>query len=145
MDSLPCRVASLQLRVYILEKKYLDHGFWEDESAGGSLTASSLGWEDPWRRAWQPTPVLLPGESLWTEEPTGLQFMRSQRVGHDWATMFSGHAGPHSRAGLTPPGRPWVPLHKPLPTGGLSLLPQPPFFSLPEVTRELPQVPSGLA
>ena len=23
----------------------------------------------PWRRAWQPTPVFLPGESLWTEEP----------------------------------------------------------------------------
>ena len=22
----------------------------------------------------------------WTEEPGGLQFMRSQRVGHDWAT-----------------------------------------------------------
>ena len=22
----------------------------------------SLGWEDPWRRAWQPTPVFLPGE-----------------------------------------------------------------------------------
>ena len=22
-----------------------------------------LGWEDPWRRAWQPTPVFLPGES----------------------------------------------------------------------------------
>ena len=22
----------------------------------------------PWRRAWQPTPVLLPGESPWTEE-----------------------------------------------------------------------------
>ena len=21
-----------------------------------------LGWEDPWRRAWQPTPVLLPGK-----------------------------------------------------------------------------------
>ena len=29
----------------------------------------SLGWEDPWRRAWQPTPVFLPGESPWTEEP----------------------------------------------------------------------------
>ena len=28
-----------------------------------------LGWEDPWRRAWQPTPVSLPGESPWTEEP----------------------------------------------------------------------------
>ena len=23
----------------------------------------SLGWEDPWRRAWKPTPVFLPGES----------------------------------------------------------------------------------
>ena len=21
------------------------------------------GWEDPWRRAWQPTPLFLPGES----------------------------------------------------------------------------------
>ena len=33
---------------------------------------------DPWvgkvprRRAWQPTPVFLPGKSLWTEEPGGL-------------------------------------------------------------------------
>jgi len=26
----------------------------------------------PWRRAWQPTPVFLPGESPWTEEPGGL-------------------------------------------------------------------------
>jgi len=23
-----------------------------------------------WRRAWQPTPVFLPGESPWTEKPT---------------------------------------------------------------------------
>ena len=29
----------------------------------------------PWRRAWQPTPVFLPGESLWTEERGGLQSM----------------------------------------------------------------------
>ena len=29
----------------------------------------SLGWEDPWRRPWKPTPVFLPGESPWTEEP----------------------------------------------------------------------------
>ena len=28
-----------------------------------------------WRRAWQPTPVFLPGESPWTEEPGGLQAM----------------------------------------------------------------------
>ena len=24
-----------------------------------------------WRRAWQPNPVFLPGESPWTEEPGG--------------------------------------------------------------------------
>ena len=27
----------------------------------------------PWRRAWQPTPLFLPGESPWTEGPGGLQ------------------------------------------------------------------------
>ena len=27
----------------------------------------------PWRRAWQPTPVFLPREAPWTEEPGGLQ------------------------------------------------------------------------
>ena len=37
----------------------------------------------PWRREWLPTPVLLPGESPWTEKPGGLQSMGSQRVGHD--------------------------------------------------------------
>ena len=42
----------------------------------------SLGWEDPLRRAWQPTPVFLPGESPWTEELGGLQSMGSQEVGH---------------------------------------------------------------
>ena len=40
----------------------------------------------PWRRSWQPTPVFLPGESLWTELPGGLQSMGSQKVGHNWAT-----------------------------------------------------------
>ena len=34
----------------------------------------------PWRRAWQPTPVFLPGESPWTEEPGGLQSMGLHRV-----------------------------------------------------------------
>ena len=32
----------------------------------------------PWRREWQPTPVFLAGESPRTEEPGGLQSMRSQ-------------------------------------------------------------------
>jgi len=37
----------------------------------------------PWGRAWQPTPVFLPGESPWTEVPGRLQSIGSQRVGHD--------------------------------------------------------------
>ena len=43
----------------------------------------------PWRRAWQPTPVFLPGESPWKEEPGGLQTTGSQRVRHDWASKHS--------------------------------------------------------
>ena len=37
----------------------------------------------PWIREWQPTPVFFPGEFPWTEVPGGLQFMGSQRGGHD--------------------------------------------------------------
>ena len=36
-----------------------------------------------WRREWQPTPVVLPGESPWTEEPGGLQSMGLQRAGYN--------------------------------------------------------------
>ena len=43
----------------------------------------------PWWRAWQPTPVFLLGESPWTEEPSRLQYMGSQRVGHDWGPKHS--------------------------------------------------------
>ena len=34
----------------------------------------------PWRRAWQPTPVFLPGESHGQEERGGLQSLGPQRV-----------------------------------------------------------------
>ena len=37
----------------------------------------------PGGRAWQPTPVFLPGEFQWTEGPGGLQSMGSQRVGQE--------------------------------------------------------------
>ena len=37
--------------------------------------------EDPWRGAWQPTPVFLPGEYPWREEPGGSTV--SPRVRHD--------------------------------------------------------------
>ena len=33
--------------------------------------------------AWQPTPVFLPGETPWTEEPDRLQPIGSQRVRHE--------------------------------------------------------------
>ena len=52
------------------------------------IWVQSLGWiepglDNPWRRAWQPNPVFLSGESPWTEEPGRLQSMGLQRVGHD--------------------------------------------------------------
>ena len=46
----------------------------------------SLGWEDPLEEA---TPVSLPWESPWIEEPGGLQSMGSQRVRHNWATELN--------------------------------------------------------
>ena len=37
----------------------------------------------PWRRAWQPTLVFLPGESHGQREPGDLQSTGSQRVRHE--------------------------------------------------------------
>ena len=34
---------------------------------------------------WQPTPVFLPGESPWTEEPGGLEPVESKRVQYNWS------------------------------------------------------------
>ena len=41
----------------------------------------------PWRRARQPTPVFLSGESLWTEEPQRLHSLGLHRVRHDWSDL----------------------------------------------------------
>ena len=38
----------------------------------------------PWRRAWQPTPVFLPGK--FQGQRSYIQSMGPQRVKHDWAT-----------------------------------------------------------
>ena len=51
-------------------------------------------WNIPLRRKLQPPPVFLPGESLWTEKPDGLQSMGSQRVGYDWACSHMNHGLP---------------------------------------------------
>ena len=45
--------------------------------AGDLRDTGSVG-KTPRRRAWQPIPVFLPGQSLWPEEPGGLQSMGSQ-------------------------------------------------------------------
>ena len=45
----------------------------ESASIAGDLGSKPWIGKIPWRRAWQPTPVFLPGESLWTEEPGGVQ------------------------------------------------------------------------
>ena len=81
------------------EKKIKKHQIWKGKSEesdwweiwvsvckAGDLGSIPVLEKFPWRRAWQPTPVSLPGESLWTEEPGRLQSMGSQRVGHDWTT-----------------------------------------------------------
>ena len=50
---------------------------------------------NPWagkilrRRAWQPPPVFLSGESPWTEKPGGLQSMWSHRAESDWAVSLA--------------------------------------------------------
>ena len=40
-----------------------------------------------WRRAWQPTPVFLRGESPPTEKSGGLQSTVPQRIRHDWGNL----------------------------------------------------------
>ena len=43
----------------------------------------SLGWEDPLEKGMATHSSILAWRILWTEEPDRLQFMESQRVGHD--------------------------------------------------------------
>ena len=42
-----------------------------------------LGWEDPLEKGMATQPSIPAWKIPWTEEPGGLQPMRSQRVGHD--------------------------------------------------------------
>ena len=45
----------------------------------------------PWRKPRQPTPVFLPGESPWAEEPGRLQSIGSQRVRQSWSNWACMH------------------------------------------------------
>ena len=46
----------------------------------------SLGQEDPLEKGMATHSSILAWQTSWTEEPSGLQFMGPQRVGHNWAT-----------------------------------------------------------
>ena len=52
-------------------------------NAGDGKRCSFSLWvgKNPWRKAWQPTPVFLPGEFPWAEERGRLQSVMSHRVG----------------------------------------------------------------
>ena len=43
----------------------------------------SLGWEDPMEKGMATHSSILTWRTPWTEEPGRLQFMVSQRIGHD--------------------------------------------------------------
>ena len=45
----------------------------------------SLGWEDPLEEGMATHSSILAWRIPWTEEPSRLQSMGSQRVGHDWS------------------------------------------------------------
>ena len=55
----------------------------KNPSALQETWVQSLGWEDSLEEDLSPIPVLLPGDSPWSEELGGLQSRGSQRVGHD--------------------------------------------------------------
>ena len=46
----------------------------------------------PWRRAWRPTPIFLPGESHGQKGLVSYRPIGSQRVGHNWSDFASKHA-----------------------------------------------------
>ena len=48
------------------------------------MQVQSLGWEDPLEKEMATHSSILAWEIPWAEERVGLQFMGSQRVGHNW-------------------------------------------------------------
>ena len=50
-----------------------------------------LGWEDPWRRKWQPTPVFLPGKSHGQRSLVGYSPRGHKRVRHELVTKQQQH------------------------------------------------------
>ena len=55
----------------------------------------SSGWKDPLVKRMVSYSSILAWKIPWIEEPGGLQSMRPQRVGHDWATNTHTHTYTH--------------------------------------------------
>ena len=95
LSSVDVRITSyifLSVPFFLMNSSVLDKGF--PGGIGGKEHASQLRRHKrcglhlcvgkiPWRRAWQSTPVFLPGESPCTKEPGRLQSIGSQRVRRD--------------------------------------------------------------
>ena len=77
-------------------------GVWAVENSDPGGMGSSRGQEDPLEEEMATHSSILAWRIPWTEDPSGLQSMGSQRVRHDWATE---HTSPHGTKGaLWAPG-----------------------------------------
>ena len=57
----------------------------------GDAILIPLGWKDPRLKYIATHPSILAWRIPWTEEPGGLQFIKSQRVRHDWSNIAGMH------------------------------------------------------
>ena len=78
---------------YLLITLMLWKGLWKDPAAGKDWGQEEKGWQ---RMRWldgltdsMDVGLGRLGRSWWTGRPSVLQFMGSQRVGHDWATELN--------------------------------------------------------
>ena len=60
----------------------------KDLPAMWETQVQSLGWEDPLEKEMAIHSSTIALKIPWTEEPSRLQSMESQRVGRDWATSL---------------------------------------------------------
>ena len=66
----------------VLEEKNLPHKRCQFYPGAGKI---------PWKRAWPPTPIFLPGESHGQRSLVGYIPWRHKRVRHDWALLDPTH------------------------------------------------------
>ena len=78
-------------KVIVCALMFISVGFpGSSKSAKQKSQVQSLGGEDPLEEGMAAHSSILALEIPWTQEPGGLQFIGSQRVGHDWATKHVG-------------------------------------------------------